>query len=88
MCSWQQIIRDPKTPKLCIATLSFLNHLRRRLIVSQPDKFGMSQMIRPGPLQKPRNHLRPHPNTFLHLLCGEPLAPSAGDRFRQIKPWP
>jgi hypothetical protein len=86
MCSWQQIMLNPKTPRLCIATLSFLNHLRRHLIFSQPYKFGMPQMIRPRPFQKldPRDHLRPHPNTFLHLLRSESLAPPAGDRLRQI----
>jgi hypothetical protein len=39
-------------PVLQIVTLSFLNHLRRILIVSLADKFGMSQMISPGPFQK------------------------------------
>jgi hypothetical protein len=66
MCSWQQIIRGPKTPKWCIVTLSFLNYLRSRLIFSKPHELGRLQVIRPCPFQKLdlRDHLRSHPNTF------------------------
>ena len=77
---------ESENPAPCIVTLSFLNHLRRILIVSEPDKFGMSQMISPGPFQKLnlRDHLRQYPNTLLHLLRSKPLTLAAGRRFREI----
>ena len=33
-------------------TLSFLNHLRRILAVSHPDKFDISKMVSSGPLRR------------------------------------
>jgi hypothetical protein len=35
-----------------LVTLSFLNYLRGFLVVSDPNKFGMSQMISSGPFHK------------------------------------
>jgi hypothetical protein len=36
----------------CLVTLSFLNYLRGFLVVSDPNKFGMSQMSSSGPFHK------------------------------------
>jgi hypothetical protein len=43
-------------------------------------------MIRSGPFQKLnlRDHLRSHPNTFLHLLRSEALTPPPGHRFGKV----
>jgi hypothetical protein len=70
----------------CLVTLSFLNYLRGFLVVSDPDKFGMSQMIRSGPFHKLNlcENLRSHPNTFLHLPRSEALTPPAGGRFGKV----
>jgi hypothetical protein len=86
ICSWHSIIRSPNTQGPCLVTLSFLNYLRWILVVSETDKFGMSQMISSGPFQKLnlRDNLRPHPNTFLHLLRSEALTPPADGRFGKI----
>jgi hypothetical protein len=86
ICSWHSIIRSPVAPRPCLGTLSFLNYLRRILVVSEPNKFGMSEMIRSGPFQKLNlcDHLRSHPNTFLYLLRSEALTPAAGGRFGKV----
>src|SRR5271154_2078494 len=86
ICSWHSIIRSPIAPRPCLVTLSFLNYLRRILVVSEPNKLGMSQVIRSRPFQKLnfRDHLRPYPNTFLHFLRSEALTPPAGGRFGKV----
>jgi hypothetical protein len=63
--------------------VGFPNHLRRILVFSESDELGMSQVVGAGPLQEldSCNQLRAHPNTLLHLLRSEPLAPSASGRF-------
>jgi len=47
----------------------------------------MSQVIGARPLQELNlyDYLRAQPNAFLHFLCGEALAPSAGGRFRKVR---
>jgi len=58
------------TGVLIPSALCFPDRLQGIFVVSQSNKLGMSQVVRPGPLQEldPCDHLRARPNTFLHFL--------------------
>jgi hypothetical protein len=66
--------------------LSFPDDLFRVFVIAKRNEFGVSQMVGTGPLQKCylSYGLGLQPDTLLHLLCGEPLAPSASGLLGKI----
>src|SRR3981189_2432560 len=71
------------------SSLGFLNNLSRLLINAQRHKFGMTQSVCFGPLQK-FNHgyeFRADPDAFLHLFLVQDFAPPGASSFRKIHEW-
>jgi hypothetical protein len=67
----------------------FSHHFARILVITQADELRVAQMIRSRPLQELylRYSLRPQPDTILHLLRRQSLAPSSRLFLWQVYEW-